>query len=200
MLGFGGTTYHRVEWSGRACRDPGAPVARPSLMMARTKVSIESPLAPELARRLAQRLMDGQLALFVGAGISHLAATRGGSGRRLPLWQELAQGVAERCQEDQASYRDVLDLFDAIALGQERAVLERAVREMLDDREVELSPAHRALGGCRGRRCSRPITTACWRGRGARARSGTRTATTGSATGSGRGSSRCMGPSSARTR
>jgi HEAT repeat protein len=87
--------------------------------------------------------MDGQLALFVGAGVSHLAQTA--SGRRLPLWAELAQKVAERCQEDQACYRDVLDLFDAIAFGQERGTLERAVRELLDDQELEPSPAHRAL-------------------------------------------------------
>jgi HEAT repeat protein len=103
------------------------------------------PLPPAQARQLAQRLMDGQLALFVGAGVSHLAPAREGSGRRLPLWQELAQGVAQACHEDPALYRDVLDLFDAIALGQERGTLERAVRELLDDREFELSPAHRAL-------------------------------------------------------
>jgi len=107
---------------------------------------MKSPLPPELARRLVQRLKDGQQALFVGAGISHLAPAREGKWRRLPLWRDLAHDVAERCQEDAAAYRDVLDLFDAIAMGQERATLERAVRALLDDRDLELSAAHRALG------------------------------------------------------
>lgn len=111
--------------------------------MARPIRSMAPPLPAAQARHLAQRLMDGQLALFVGAGLSHLARTA--SGRRLPLWAELAQQVAERCHEDPVCYRDVLDLFDAIAFGQERGTLERAVRELLDDREFEPSPAHRVM-------------------------------------------------------
>lgn len=104
------------------------------------------PLAHTQALHLARRLLDGQLALFVGAGMSHLAPARDGTSKRLPLWWQLAQGVADRCDEDLASYRDVLDLFDAIAIVQDRRTLERSVRELLDDREFELSPAHRALG------------------------------------------------------
>ena len=107
---------------------------------------MKQPVPAKQARQLAQRLLDGKLALFVGAGISHLAPARDGSGRRLPLWQELARGVAERCGEDVGSYRDLLDLFDAIVFGQDRGTLERAVRELLDDSALELSPAHLALG------------------------------------------------------
>jgi hypothetical protein len=44
---------------------------------------------------LAQKLADGQLALFVGAGLSRQATARDGSARRLPLWKELAEQVAK---------------------------------------------------------------------------------------------------------
>jgi HEAT repeat protein len=103
-------------------------------------------LPPDHARQLAQRLLDGHLALFVGAGISRLAPRQDGDVQRLPLWRDLSCLVAERCHEDPASYRDdPLELFDAIVYGQERAALERAVREILDDRPFGLSDAHRAL-------------------------------------------------------
>jgi len=103
-------------------------------------------IKPDHMQQLAQRLYDGQLALFVGAGISRLAPRCDGGAQRLPLWKDLARLVADRCHEDPAAYRDeVLDLFDAIAYGQERAALEEAVREALDDRSYALSDAHRAL-------------------------------------------------------
>jgi HEAT repeat protein len=106
----------------------------------------ERPLPPQHARLLAQRLRDGQLALFVGAGLSHLAPAADGSGERLPLWKDLTRRVGEVCGEDPAEYQnDPLDLFDAVVFGQERATLERAVRAALDDRPFELSAAHRAL-------------------------------------------------------
>lgn len=105
-----------------------------------------SPLKPELAARLAQKLRDGQLALFVGAGISHLATARDGSGRQLPLWKELAEKVARACQENPLDYsNDPLDLFDAIVYSQDRFTLKQAVKDALDDGSFELSPAHLAL-------------------------------------------------------
>src|SRR5215218_7355250 len=101
---------------------------------------------PDHIRQLAQRLSDGQLAIFVGAGLSRLAPRCDGGDQRLPLWRELARLVADSCHESLATYRDdILDLFDAIAYGQERATLEQAVREALDDRPFNPSEAHRAL-------------------------------------------------------
>lgn len=97
-------------------------------------------------QQLAQRLLDEHLTLFVGAGLSRLAPRRDRGSQRLPLWNELTQLVADRCNEDPASYHhNPLDLFDAIVYGQERTTLERAVREALDDRPFDPSEAHRAL-------------------------------------------------------
>ena len=119
-------------------------------------------LPPDHARQLAQRLLDGHLALFVGAGISRLATRRDGDVQRLPLWKNLALLVAERCNEDLAAYRDdPLELFDAIVYGQELAVLERAVREILDDRPFDPSEAHRALASLPWSAVLTTITTDC---------------------------------------
>ena len=104
------------------------------------------PLPDQHARILAQKLADGQLALFVGAGLSRQAIAKNGSGQRLPLWKELAEQVAKTCHEDLATYGgNVLDLFDAIVFGQSRFTLEEAVREALDDGAFDPSPAHEAL-------------------------------------------------------
>jgi hypothetical protein len=103
------------------------------------------PLPEQHARILAEKLHDGQLALFVGSGISHLSKPRDGSDRRLPLWRALAERVAAACHERVESYPSILDLFDAIELDRDRFRLEQAVREILDDREFELSDAHEAL-------------------------------------------------------
>jgi hypothetical protein len=43
-------------------------------------LSGSQPLPVPLARQLAQRLLDGQLALFVGAGLSHGTIGGGGPG------------------------------------------------------------------------------------------------------------------------
>ncbi|MBL8668660.1 MAG: SIR2 family protein, partial [Rhodospirillales bacterium] len=95
---------------------------------------------------LAQKLADGQLALFVGAGLSRQGVAKDGSGRKLPLWTELATQVAAACNEDIATYNgNVLDLFDAIVFGQSRFALEEAVRRAIDDGGFEPSPAHAAL-------------------------------------------------------
>ena len=77
------------------------------------------PLPDQHAKILAQKLVDGQLAMFVGAGLSRQAIVRDGSGRRLPLWKELAEQVAKTCHEDLADYGgNILDLFDAIVYAQ----------------------------------------------------------------------------------
>jgi hypothetical protein len=104
---------------------------------------MSEPLPDQHAQILADKLYDGQLALFVGAGLSHLA--KGADGRRLPLWKGLADQVAATCHEDPHSYRDLLDLFDAIEYGQDRMTLEEAVRQALADRGFEFSDAHLAL-------------------------------------------------------
>jgi NAD-dependent SIR2 family protein deacetylase len=104
------------------------------------------PLLDQHARVLAQKLADGQLALFVGAGLSRQAIAKDGSGRRLPLWKELAEQVARTCHEYLDAYGgNILDLFDAIELGQSRFTLEEAVRAALDDEAFDPSPAHQAL-------------------------------------------------------
>lgn len=104
------------------------------------------PLPQQHAQILAQKLADGQLALFVGAGLSRQAVSRNGSGRKLPLWKPLAEQVAAACHEDLSTYGgNVLDLFDAIAFGQSRFELEEAVRRVLDDNGFEPSEAHHAL-------------------------------------------------------
>ena len=104
------------------------------------------PLPDQNAAILAQKLADGQLVLFVGAGLSRQAIARDGSGRRLPLWKELAEQVAKTCHESLDSYGgNILDLFDAIALGQSQFMLEEATRSTLDDKDFDPSPAHQAL-------------------------------------------------------
>jgi hypothetical protein len=103
-------------------------------------------LPEQHAAILAQKLAGGQLALFVGAGLSRQAIAKDGSGRRLPLWEELAKQVADACYDNLDTYSGgILDLFDAIALRQSRFTLEEAVRTALDDSAYEPSPAHRAL-------------------------------------------------------
>jgi hypothetical protein len=109
-------------------------------------MSRENPLDPTLARTLAQKLLDGQLVLFAGAGLSHLAPAKDGSERRIPLWAGLAQTVAERFGFDPGDFSSSpLDLFDAIIHEHSRGELEQAVTAALDDWEFELSPAHHAL-------------------------------------------------------
>jgi hypothetical protein len=94
---------------------------------------------------LADKLRDGHLGLFVGAGLSRLAPATDGSSRRLPLWSELAENTARACNVRAKAYRSILDLFDGIAGKRDRPTLERAVREALDDKPFDLSPAHQAL-------------------------------------------------------
>ena len=75
-----------------------------------------TPLSESHVERLAKLLLNDQLVLFVGAGISHQAKARDASGRRLPLWRELAEHVAAQCGEKTGNYsQSILDLFDAIA-------------------------------------------------------------------------------------
>lgn len=107
----------------------------------------KGPLPEEHVRKLARRLIDGQLSVFVGAGLSHLAPAKDGSDRRLPLWSGLTDQVASACDEDAGVFAgDPLDLFDAIVYGQERGRLESAVATALDDSDYDLAPAHHALG------------------------------------------------------
>ena len=106
------------------------------------------PLPEEHIRKLARRLIDGQLSLFVGAGLSHLAPAKDRSDRRLPLWAGLTEQVAAACNQDAEVFSgDPLELFDAIAFDQERGTLEHAVAAALDDTAFDLAPVHRTLGG-----------------------------------------------------
>ncbi len=106
----------------------------------------DKPLATDLARTLAQKLRDGQLVLFAGAGLSHLALAKDGSDRRIPLWDGLTEAVSGRFGFDIQDFSNSpLDLFDAVTHAHSRGELETAVRETLDDRDFELSPAHHAL-------------------------------------------------------
>ena len=108
----------------------------------------ENPLDPALARTLAQKLQDGQLVLFAGAGLSHLAPAKDGGGRRIPLWVGLARAVAQRFGFDPEDFSgSPLDLFDAVIHAHSRGELEQAVTAALDDRDFELSEAHHALAG-----------------------------------------------------
>jgi len=105
-----------------------------------------TPLSDSHVERLAKLLLNDQLVLFVGAGISHQAKARDGSGRRLPLWRELGEQVAAQCGEQTGNYsQNILDLFDAIETNQSRGQLEEAVRNALPDNEFEPSPMHAAL-------------------------------------------------------
>ncbi|MFO1156697.1 MAG: hypothetical protein U1E43_07990 [Rhodospirillales bacterium] len=115
------------------------------------------------AQILAQKLADGQLALFVGAGPSRQAIAKDGSGRKLPLWIDPATQVAAACSEDLATYSgNVLDLFDAIVFGAKP--LRAGGSRSPGDRRRRA----RALGGtsrrwrrCRGRASIPPTTMAC---------------------------------------
>lgn len=81
---------------------------------------------------LVKKLANKQLALFVGAGLSRQAIAKDGSGRRLPLWEELAEKVAEACNHDLQAYGGkILYLFEAIDKHQGRFDLEEAVRSAL---------------------------------------------------------------------
>lgn len=105
-----------------------------------------APLSIEHARTLAERLANQQLALFVGSGLSHLAPAKDGSGRRLPVWKQLAEEVARICNERTADYDgNPLELFDAIEYGQDRRTLERAIKTALDDAAFDLAQVHHAL-------------------------------------------------------
>jgi SIR2-like domain len=108
-----------------------------------------SPLPAEHAHRLAQKLDDGQLVLFAGPGLSHLAPHRTSRTRRLPLWSELADRVAEAWGERSAAqvFPDPFDLFDHILYHGGRTRLEQVVRQALDDRPYGLSLAHVTLRG-----------------------------------------------------
>ena len=114
--------------------------------MATNNSDLISIVPEQHAELLAQKLLDGQLVLFVGAGLSHLAIAKDGSGRRLPLWNELMEQVASSCHEDAEAFDgNPLDLFDAVAYAQDRFTLEEAVRKQIDDHAYKLSSAHFAL-------------------------------------------------------
>jgi len=106
-----------------------------------------APLPFEHARSLAQKLHDGRLALFAGAGLSHLAPHRTSRTRRLPLWLGLAARMAEAWGDRDAAriFPDPFDLFDHIQYGSSRERLEEVVRDTLDDRLHVPSFAHMLL-------------------------------------------------------
>ena len=100
-------------------------------------------------RRLAEKLANKKLVIFVGAGLSRLAAAKDGSKRKLPLWRELAKQVAEDFHfGDADDFADnPIQLFDALihSAAVDREDLEAAVAGKLDDSEFNLSGAHTLL-------------------------------------------------------
>ncbi|MDA9474408.1 hypothetical protein XI03_07800 [Bradyrhizobium sp. CCBAU 65884] len=96
--------------------------------------------------QLANLLANGQLVLFIGAGISRQAAPNDGGDDRMPLWYDLAKAVAQTCGEDLKNYNDlILDLFDAIQTNQGRPALEEAVRKAIPESDFQPSRAHYEL-------------------------------------------------------
>ncbi|MFQ5597147.1 MAG: HEAT repeat domain-containing protein [Nitrospiria bacterium] len=112
------------------------------------KPSGAKPLPVPHANVLAEKLRYGQLALFVGSAVSHLAPRTDRSEIRLPLWKTLAKRVAKQCCFTDADlHDDPLDLFDSIAYGEatNRSNLEAALALALDDSSYYLSVAHERL-------------------------------------------------------
>ena len=107
---------------------------------------VTPPLPEAHVRKLAQKLVDGHLALFVGAGISHLARRKDGTEGRLPLWGELRRQIANNCLGEEADeFSNPLELFDAVVVEHDRGTLETEVRRLIDDRPYEPSSAHQDL-------------------------------------------------------
>ena len=104
----------------------------------------EAPLDPALARTLAQKLLDGQLVLFAGAGLSHLAPAKDGGERRLPLWRGFVESVAETFGL-RAGSGSFLDVLDKVVTKRGRPDLLEAINQLVDDTGFELAPAHLAL-------------------------------------------------------
>ncbi len=110
------------------------------------RVGSSGPLPSEHVATLAQKLLDGQLVLFVGAGLSRLASAKDGSSRRLPLWDELMELVAKACHIKPAAFKhNPLDVFDAVIYRESRGKLEQTIRDALDDSKFDLSAAHEML-------------------------------------------------------
>jgi hypothetical protein len=105
------------------------------------------PLPPDLTHTLAQKLRDGQLVLFAGAGLSMQAKARDGAGRRMPSWDGLLQQIAARFGENMDDYRDEpLGMFDAIIADHGgRPAAENAVRDAIADSDFEPGPTHDAM-------------------------------------------------------
>jgi len=100
----------------------------------------------EHLRNIADLILQDRLVLFVGAGLSHQATAKDGSGRRLPLWNELAEIIIRRFHVSEEDYKsNPLDLFDSISHARGRDVLEEEVSKALDSAPFEPSGAHRAL-------------------------------------------------------
>ena len=100
----------------------------------------------DYAERVARLLHEGRLVLFVGAGLSLQARSKSVASKRMPLWSELAQRVAEDCGANIDDFKgDILDLFDSIAASQSRRDLEDAIRRNLPDDQFEPGSAHAAL-------------------------------------------------------
>jgi len=104
------------------------------------------PLPLGLANVLAQKLRDGQLVLFVGAGLSMQAIARDGSGDRMPSWHALLSQIAEQFGESPTDYSDEpLGLLDAIVESHSRHDLEEAVRTLIADTNFAPSSTHHDL-------------------------------------------------------
>jgi HEAT repeat protein len=104
------------------------------------------PLPDEFVQVLAQKLRDDQLVLFAGAGLSMQAKARDGSRRRMPSWNELLEGVADRFGLQPAHFRmDRLTLLDAAEIKVGRAELNDAVRQIIADDAFVPGEAHAAL-------------------------------------------------------
>lgn len=107
----------------------------------------------DYAERLARLLIEGRLILFAGAGLSLQAVHRANPNQKMPLWWDLAEKVAEKCNVRLDDFSgEILDLFDSIARNTSRGELDDAVREFLPDHEFELSDTHRAIANLPWRR------------------------------------------------
>ncbi len=94
---------------------------------------------------LAHSLKRRELTVFVGAGLSHLAAARDGSGGRLPLWPQLAAGLAEELGQQPEKGRDPLHAIDRLAAACGENEVRGAVCRVVDERGYLPSAAHLVL-------------------------------------------------------
>jgi phosphoserine phosphatase len=103
-----------------------------------------------MMQRLAKMLVEDQLVLFVGSGISRQAKAIDGDPAHLPLWDELAKRVAQCLSDKLENYNNrVLDLFDAAEANAGRGELEDAVRRSIPHERFRPSSVHAEIAKLR---------------------------------------------------